>query len=108
IADYQASIAYFQYGRSQAYDSMTPVQNILASGSDVTISAPITPLWANTDYHYRIIAINLTGTTISADQIFTTLPSTHPGGGNVPPVAVDDIALTSGSAVAVNVLLNDT
>ena len=107
--DSQLATYYFEYGKSAAYGSVTAVQNMAATGSPTAVSASISNLWANTDYHWRIVVTNASGTTISGDQVFTTAPSSHPGGVNQPPVGVDDfVILATAQAVHVDVLANDT
>ena len=68
------SECYFEYGTTPAYGksvSCTPYS--LGSGtSPVAVSGSATGLTANTNYHFRIVARNPSGTGYGADQGFTT------------------------------------
>jgi phosphodiesterase/alkaline phosphatase D-like protein len=69
-----------EYGLTNAYGSVVTAAEspIDAGASPVTISAVIAGLVAETEYHYRIKAINAKGTTVSADGTFTTLAAVAP------------------------------
>lgn len=67
-----ASSAYFQYGTTTSYGTVTGTQS-LGSGSTVSaVSAAITGLSPQTTYHYRLVAVSTSGTTNGSDQTFTT------------------------------------
>jgi hypothetical protein len=68
---------YFQYGPTTSYGSTTPVQT-QTGNTFRNISANITGLMANHDYHFRIVAHNGAGTRFGSDRTFTTLTVTGP------------------------------
>jgi hypothetical protein len=74
----------FEYGPTTAYGSSTPSQT-LASGTQ-PVSAMIAGLLPGTTYHFALSASTTGGTTDTADQTFTTAPSSggSPGGGQPP------------------------
>lgn len=65
---------YYQYGQTTSYGSTTPQMNVngfcYGCGSD--FEYPIFGLTANTDYHFRIVASDSSGTAYGADQKFNT------------------------------------
>jgi hypothetical protein len=67
---------HFEYGTAAgSYDHRLPAEAELSAGegtSAVKETAPITGLAEDTIYHYRIVAVNGSGTTEGADQTFTT------------------------------------
>ncbi|HSH95701.1 MAG TPA: putative Ig domain-containing protein, partial [Roseimicrobium sp.] len=66
---------YFQYGTSNAYGITTTTQSLLAGVTGVPIVATLTGLQPSTIYHYRVVATNSWGTSMSADATFTTATS---------------------------------
>lgn len=72
--------AHFDYGLSTAYGSSTPDQALPGDDQDHTVTANISGLAAHTTYHCRLVATNAIGTTLGADQTFTT--SSGSGGGH--------------------------
>jgi len=70
----QDTTVSFEYGTTAAYGSTaaaTPAT--ITAGSGVTaVSASLSGLNVNTLYHFRIKAVNASGTTYGADQTFTT------------------------------------
>ena len=78
---------YFEYGTSAAYGQATEQRDAGSGSSDVSVSAEITGLSANTPYHYRLAATNSAGTNYGEDRVFVALP---------PPSVV-----TTGEAVSV-------
>ncbi|MHB8481739.1 MAG: beta strand repeat-containing protein, partial [Nitrospiria bacterium] len=65
--------AWFEYGLSATYGSSTASQSLAAGSSAVAVSAAISGLSVNTTYHFRIDANNNGGTSLGADNTFTTL-----------------------------------
>jgi len=65
----------FEWGPTSAYGSSVPVPDgQVGSGTQfVPVSAPISGLKPERTYHYRLVATNGEGTTVSGDKTFTTL-----------------------------------
>ncbi len=64
----------FEYGLDTSYGtSVTAVPNTLTGTTDTAVSAAITGLTPNTTYYYRVVGVNMLGTTNGLDQTFTTL-----------------------------------
>jgi hypothetical protein len=84
----QATTYYFEFGTSTAYGTKTASLNAGSGSRDVNVSSTISGLAGATTYHYRVVASNGTGTSLGADQSFTT---------NGPP------EVTTGSATGVGV-----
>ncbi|MCW3016121.1 MAG: hypothetical protein JWO02_3213 [Solirubrobacterales bacterium] len=68
----------FEYGRTDAYGSLTPLQPVAANGTGVAIAAPITQLTPGFTYHYRVAGVASEGANHGADRTFTALGD--PGG----------------------------
>ncbi len=70
----------FEYGSNSSYGSSVPVPDgDLGSGSEgVEVSELLTGLQAGGTYHYRVVAINSSGTTLSEDGTFTTFSAPSP------------------------------
>jgi hypothetical protein len=64
---------YFQYGKSSAYGEATPTLP-LSSSSTAQLLAATLSLAPGATYHYRLVAINLAGTSYGADRVFTIPP----------------------------------
>src|SRR6202035_3226387 len=58
-----------------AYASATAAQGIRAGGSATSVAGAISGLAPATIYHFRMVAENSGGTSVGADQTFTTLPT---------------------------------
>jgi hypothetical protein len=63
---------YFEYGPTAVYGMTTPVKNMGAGLTAVTVSATVIGLSAGTLYHYRLVAQNTGGTTHGVDTTFAT------------------------------------
>ena len=61
-----------EYGPSNTYGASTPEASISAQHGPASIQAQLTGLAPNSEYHYRIIATNSTGSEQSPDATFTT------------------------------------
>lgn len=62
----------FQYGTSAGYGSQTTPVAVPAGSGPVAVSASIKGLKAGQGYHYRLVAVNASGTTNGADATFKT------------------------------------
>ena len=63
---------HVEYGTTNTYGASTPEASISAQHGPASIQAQLTGLVPNSEYHYRIIATNGTGTEQSPDAMFTT------------------------------------
>jgi hypothetical protein len=78
----QATTVVFQYGidsryrpgggTAVIYDQSTPPQSLPADSTPHAVSASVPGLVPNALYHVRLVATNASGTTVGADQTFTT------------------------------------
>jgi hypothetical protein len=69
----EATTYYFQYGTTTAYGSQTPTQGPTAAVStNQPASANVDGLAPNTTYHFRLVAVNASGTANGKDAKFTT------------------------------------
>lgn len=65
----------FEYGTTPSYGSSVPCTSLPGSGSSpVAVSAGISSLAADTEYHYRISATNTGGNGYGFDRTLATLP----------------------------------
>lgn len=62
----------FEYGTSTSYGSQTADASAGSDSSDHAQSAALSGLAPGTTYHFRILATNSVGTSVGADQVFTT------------------------------------
>jgi hypothetical protein len=72
----RATMYRFEYGVSTAYGSRVPGDDapVGSDSADHPVSQPISGLLPSITYHYRLVAINATGTSYGMDRTFTTLP----------------------------------
>ena len=70
----------FQYGKTAAYGSQTPLQSVHAGTSGVPVAANIVGLEPRTTYHYRVTASNAAGPANGSDRTFTTAAAPSAGG----------------------------
>ena len=70
----------FEYGISTAYGSRVPGSDapVGSDSADHPVSQAISGLLPSTTYHYRLVAINATGTSYGVDRTFTTKPLAAP------------------------------
>ena len=76
IASYNSATTYhLEYGTTAAYGSRAPAfeRNIGAGATSVPVAEPISGLQPSTEYHFRVVASNASGTTYGADEPFMTL-----------------------------------
>jgi hypothetical protein len=62
----------FSYGPTTAYGSNTTARSVGAGTKTVAVAQTVGSLTPGTIYHYRLAAINRSGTTFGADRTFTT------------------------------------
>ena len=65
--------AYFQYGLATNYGSFSATNTLAATNTTLSVSNLIGNLSAGTRYHFQLVASNSAGTTLGADQTFTTV-----------------------------------
>jgi hypothetical protein len=67
-----ATNAFFQYGPTVAYGAQTAPVAAGAGRTAVTVTGTAAPLAPATTYHFRLVAQNASGTTVTADRTFRT------------------------------------
>lgn len=68
---------YFEYGTGATYGSMSPALPGADAGSAseaVAVQTVLGGLLAETTYHYRLVGVDVSGTTYGEDETLTTLP----------------------------------
>jgi hypothetical protein len=65
--------AYFQYGTTTSYGSVSGTQALGAGTSALAFSGTLSGLNAGTVYHYRAVGVSTSGTGFGSDQTFTTV-----------------------------------
>jgi hypothetical protein len=69
----------FEYGTSTKYGSNAPCKSLPGSGSSpVAVSANVTALTPNSEYHFRVLTKNASGTVAGVDVTFKTLKVAAP------------------------------
>lgn len=69
----EATTFYFEYGPTKTYGSRTPDQGPTAAvKANQPVSAALTGLSPDTTYHYRLVAVNPSGTKQGGDKAFKT------------------------------------
>lgn len=68
---------FFQYGTTNAYGKTTPIGH--TASSNTTVLTPISGLTQGTTYHFRLVAVNDSGTSYGADKTFRTGGTTFLG-----------------------------
>ena len=81
----------FQWGPTTGYGHETPLTSAGSGTSASSLSASLTGLASGSTYHFRIIAMNASGTSVGADQSFATT-------GTPPPPSPPPPAANTGSA----------
>jgi YVTN family beta-propeller protein len=69
-----SSVAWFEWGTSDAYGTATPAQSVGAGSMATPINQTISGLLVGVIYHYRIVGQNSDGTAAGDDQSFTPIP----------------------------------
>jgi hypothetical protein len=77
----QATSWYFEYGTSTSYGTKTSAKSAGSGTSAVKVATSLTGLRRTTTYHYRLVAVNASGTTVGGDRSFSTslAPSVRTG-----------------------------
>ncbi|HSS42400.1 MAG TPA: hypothetical protein VLK37_07590 [Solirubrobacterales bacterium] len=79
-----ATTFHFEYGLTTAYGARVPTTSERAAGSGqapLLVAQIVEGLQPATTYHFRVVAHNAAGDTVSADQTFTTTVTPPPGSG---------------------------
>ncbi len=79
----QATDYNFEYGTTSAYGSTTPLKYLGNGYNALTATALVEGLEPATEYHFRVVATNDSGTSYGPDRVFQTL---------APPVADEAVA----------------
>jgi hypothetical protein len=95
---------YFEYGTTTEYGTQTPTQGPQTGNATKDVSADVSGLAPSTLYHYRLVAMNSSGTSFGSDATFTTsAPGTGPPGGpNQVSIAASPEALTFGRSTRIS------
>jgi hypothetical protein len=67
-----ATSYFFQYGPTSAYGAQTAPASLAAGAAAVRVTAAAGALVPATTYHFRLVATNATGTSVTADRTFRT------------------------------------
>jgi hypothetical protein len=67
-----ATTYFFQYGPTAAYGAQTAVGSAGAGAAGVTVTAAAGALVPATTYHFRLVAQNASGTSVTPDRTFRT------------------------------------
>lgn len=90
-----ATMYAFQYGTTSGFGHETTLTSAGSGSTSSSVSASITGLASGTTYHYRIIALNGSGTATGGDLTFKTT-------GTPPPAATKPTATTGTASASVN------
>jgi hypothetical protein len=69
---------YFEWGKTAAYGNVTSSQSAGSGWSTIAISANLTGLTLNVNYHYRLVATNSLGTTYGSEMTLKTVVNPLP------------------------------
>lgn len=83
--------AFFRWGTTPSYGNTTTDLTLGSGASDILFPFILEGLLCGTTYHYRVVAVNLHGTTEGADRSFVT-PSCGQGSPVVSVISIDDSA----------------
>ncbi len=86
---------YWEYGPTEAYGSRTPEVSLGEGESALPATAHLEGLTANSEYHFRVVAVNAAGTEHGTDTTFRTLPASPLG---LPDGRVYEMVSSFGSA----------
>jgi hypothetical protein len=90
-ANGQATSWYFEYGTTTRYGSRTSARSAGSGTSSVGVSSSLTRLRVATNYHYRLVATNASGTSFGGDRSFST---------SLPPLVLTGAAQGVGATTA--------
>ncbi len=83
---------HFEWGTTTGYGNNTTTANAGSGTSNVAVNAPISGLTPGTTYHFRLVGVNIEGTTNGNDMMVT------PGAAVVTTTAASAIGLTSATS----------
>jgi len=72
VPNQEATTYHFEFGPTAAYGARTPDGGPLSGNAAKTVSATLTGLAPSTTYHFRLVAVNASGTATGADLTFIT------------------------------------
>src|SRR5512146_2354281 len=90
----QATSWYLEYGTSTSYGSKSAEKGAGSGTNVVDVSVTLTGLSLGTTYHYRVVAVNATGTTRGSDASFSTFAAPSASTGSASNVTVSSATLT--------------
>jgi plastocyanin len=70
--DGKATTYFFEYGKTESYETSTSEESAGEGSIGKAVSAPVGSLTPGTIYHYRLVAKNSVETVFGADRTFTT------------------------------------
>jgi hypothetical protein len=74
----QPTSYHFEWGTTTAYGNVTPIPDrMLTSSASVAASVTISGLSGNTTYHWRVVAVDAGGSSVSPDQTFAYFTSSE-------------------------------
>ena len=68
----EATSWYFEFGTTSAYGTKTATQNAGSGNNPTNVNSNVSGLAVATMFHYRLVAMNASGTTLGADHTFIT------------------------------------
>src|SRR4051812_17459359 len=71
----------FDYGKTNTYGSTSGLVGVGSGNANVPVTANINGLTANTTYHFRLVATNTNGTSMTGDRTFKTNQAGVPAAG---------------------------
>ncbi len=77
-----ATTVHFEYGLTTAYGTPTADQNAGSGTSAAAVQAALTGLSPGKPYHFRIVAVNASGTTYGADRVTLAVSTDMNNDGN--------------------------
>ena len=90
---------FFEYGMTTGYGKTTQSMDAGSDFTDLTVSADVNELFAETTYHFRLVATNNSGTSYGDDRYFTTSEATVT---TLPATSADETSVTLNGQVNPN------